>query len=304
MGSLTRNLFGGSKSTPSQQQNQSGFIALPQDLQDYYRGILSATSNVAADPNQYFRPADLSATELQARDMMNPENIQGSIQKYLNPFQSRIEEDINRQFRAPQSALTQRASEAGAFGGSRQREGEADLERARLDAMAGASANQYNNAYNQLQAGIQQLLGFGGFERDLDLQQRQATPSALGFASEIFAPLLGTSSGTSIGANTKTTSGAVNDIAKIGGLFSSIFSPSTAAVAASDIRIKENIVRVGEENGYPIYEFNYINKPEIRYSGVMAQDVEKIMPEAVVEKDGIKMVDYAMIGLEMREVAC
>lgn len=76
-----------------------------------------------------------------------------------------------------------------------------------------------------------------------------------------------------------------------------------AGVAAfSDIRLKENIEHVGEQNGYPIYEFNYINIPEKRYSGVMAQDVEKVMPEAVVESEGMKMVNYDMIGVEMREV--
>jgi len=34
----------------------------------------------------------------------------------------------------------------------------------------------------------------------------------------------------------------------------------------------------------------------------MAQDVEKIMPEAVIEQDGIKMVNYDMIGVKMRAV--
>ena len=61
---------------------------------------------------------------------------------------------------------------------------------------------------------------------------------------------------------------------------------------ASDIRIKENISQVGSlDNGLPVYLFNYKgNKtPQI---GLMAQDVEKVNKDAVVEIDGIKRVYY------------
>ena len=71
----------------------------------------------------------------------------------------------------------------------------------------------------------------------------------------------------------------------------------------SDRRLKENIEFVGEENGFPTYKFNYINVPEKVFIGVMAQDVEKIMPEAVGETEGYKTVNYGMIGVNMREAA-
>lgn len=60
---------------------------------------------------------------------------------------------------------------------------------------------------------------------------------------------------------------------------------------------------LARKRGFPIYEFNYINIPEKTYTGVMAQDVEKIMPEAVFESEGFKKVNYDMIGIEMREVS-
>ena len=65
-----------------------------------------------------------------------------------------------------------------------------------------------------------------------------------------------------------------------------------ATYALSDIRVKENISQVGSlDNGLPVYLFNYKgNKtPQI---GLMAQDVEKVNNEAVVEIDGIKHVYY------------
>jgi hypothetical protein len=69
----------------------------------------------------------------------------------------------------------------------------------------------------------------------------------------------------------------------------------------SDIRFKENINLIGEEKGFNIYHFNYIGDDKI-YSGVMAQEVEQIMPDAISELNGVKYVNYDMLGLECKEV--
>jgi hypothetical protein len=74
---------------------------------------------------------------------------------------------------------------------------------------------------------------------------------------------------------------------------------------ASDIRMKENIEQVGWlPNGLPVYTYEY--KSEFKddpfaghgkHIGVMAQEVEKIMPEAVItRKDGYKMVNYGALN--------
>ena len=71
---------------------------------------------------------------------------------------------------------------------------------------------------------------------------------------------------------------------------------------AIDISLKENVEFVGEENGHKIYHFNYKGKPE-RYRGVMAQDVIKYKPEAVLRRaDGMLVVDYSVLGLEMTQI--
>ena len=70
---------------------------------------------------------------------------------------------------------------------------------------------------------------------------------------------------------------------------------------ASDIRVKEDIVYVEDQNGFRMYEFNYIGDDQ-RYLGVMAQEVEKTHPEAVIEIDGIKRVYYDRLGLEMKKI--
>lgn len=76
---------------------------------------------------------------------------------------------------------------------------------------------------------------------------------------------------------------------------------SLAAFAFSDARLKENIVKVGEKPDYGIYEFNYKGDPQ-RYRGVMAHEIQKVRPDAVIEFNGYKAVNYAAIGEQMEAV--
>jgi hypothetical protein len=66
-----------------------------------------------------------------------------------------------------------------------------------------------------------------------------------------------------------------------------------AALFFSDIRLKDDVERVGTLNdGIPIYRYRYKGRPETQI-GVMAQDVEQTRPDAVLEHpSGFKMVDY------------
>lgn len=74
-----------------------------------------------------------------------------------------------------------------------------------------------------------------------------------------------------------------------------------APIIASDIRVKENISKVGLENGFNIYDFNYIGDPR-RFRGVMADEVEMARPDAVTTINGIKHVYYDKIGIKFQEV--
>jgi hypothetical protein len=69
-------------------------------------------------------------------------------------------------------------------------------------------------------------------------------------------------------------------------------------IAASDIRVKENINKVGtSSSGTNVYRWNYIGSPQ-RYQGVIAQEV----PWACIDKDGIKYVDYSKVDVDFQEV--
>jgi hypothetical protein len=68
----------------------------------------------------------------------------------------------------------------------------------------------------------------------------------------------------------------------------------------SDSRLKENVTRIGTtRHGLPFYTFSYRGRPEV-YAGVMAQDVLKVMPDAVSLSDnGYYAVDYGKLKLRM-----
>lgn len=73
----------------------------------------------------------------------------------------------------------------------------------------------------------------------------------------------------------------------------------------SDKRLKENIVKIGRENGINVYEFEYKDKRfgSGRYRGVMAQEVQHKYPDAIFEHDGYMAVDYSKLPVKMERVA-
>jgi hypothetical protein len=69
---------------------------------------------------------------------------------------------------------------------------------------------------------------------------------------------------------------------------------------ASDVRLKRDIERVGElGSGIALYRFRYLWSDEV-FVGVMAQEVLRIAPEAVIrESSGFMSVDYTRLGTRM-----
>lgn len=130
------------------------------------------------------------------------------------------------------------------------------------------------------QAGQQQLgMGLGSIG--------SATP-------QMINPDVGVNVGMAQRAN-KVQAGAAGAQAKAG-WSSGIWSGIGSAIG-SDASIKEEISPTGEatQDGIPIYTYRYIGDKQ-RYRGVMAQDVQRIKPEAVVQDDsGYLAVDYSKL---------
>jgi hypothetical protein len=80
--------------------------------------------------------------------------------------------------------------------------------------------------------------------------------------------------------------------AQMGGLFQ---LGAAAIPLLSDRRVKTDVKRIGAtDGGLPVYTFRYIGSP-VTQMGVMADEVETVIPEAVVEIGGVLHVDYARI---------
>ena len=98
--------------------------------------------------------------------------------------------------------------------------------------------------------------------------------------------------------------GSVKSITRGGG--SGVFNDGMSGmgmVMMSDPRAKQNIIEVGRDpRGFGLYLFDY--RPEFRSAhgsgrqfGVMADEVERVMPAAViVAADGYRRVDYSLLG--------
>ena len=76
------------------------------------------------------------------------------------------------------------------------------------------------------------------------------------------------------------------------------FLTETAGTAASvaflsDRRFKKNIKKIGKYKSLNVYSFDYLDGQHA--VGVMADEVEKIIPEAVININGIKYVKYGML---------
>ncbi len=70
----------------------------------------------------------------------------------------------------------------------------------------------------------------------------------------------------------------------------------------SDSRLKENIVHLCKTAiGLPLVAFNYKGRKE-RYVGTLAEDVQKIRPDAVGERDGYLTVRYDLLDLPFYEL--
>jgi hypothetical protein len=192
--------------------------------------------------------------------------------------------------------INQYATQAGQQGSNRSFLGASDVEQQRLNQIGTFKQDQYNTALNQIlnnltgtrQQDIQNLLTQGELESTIPYRDLGTFGNLLG--------VIPSSTGTTGYETTPGKSGsAITGAMNVGKILSGIGS------IFSDINLKENIIKVGEKNGYNIYEFNYKGDNR-RFRGVIAQEVQEKMPEAVVEKDGYLAVDYSKLGFDMEEV--
>lgn len=99
--------------------------------------------------------------------------------------------------------------------------------------------------------------------------------------------------------------GQVRSLTQVQTSGSSEGSSGSGVMKPSDRRLKERIVRIGTHPlGIGLYLFDYEASYKAthgsgRQFGVMADEVEKVMPRAVsMDAAGYQVVDYAMLGID------
>jgi len=170
-------------------------------------------------------------------------------------------------------------------------------------------ADMYTNAYNQAQQRAVQSgqlypsimsapLNMYGAMGDVGAQRRAMTQGTMDsdmarYQYEATAPqqqlanYMKMVTGNYGGTTTQTSPGpsALDQIGQVAGI---------ASMFMSDIRIKENIKPDGTWKGHNVYTYNFKGS-NTRSRGVMAQEIEITRPDAVMEIEGIKHVNYGVL---------
>ena len=281
--------------TPFQQYSSdpNAFVAPLNEEQQAATGQTNQYANAAQPAINY------------AQQGFTPEGFQQGVQGYMNPFlqnaMGATAAQMNNINQQEQQKMIGSAIGAGAFGGDRANIGLGNLENQQNLAMSqtlGQMANQgYQNAAQNYMTGLGQIGNLGIQGQQAGLQGAQAMMGAGTLGQQT------TQAGKSAMYNQFQQQQAypfqvaqflANIAEGTGALSGSTTTQTSPQSFFSDVRLKEDIKQVGTaHNGLPIYTFKYKgDNTEQTHIGYMAQDVEKVHPEAVGESHGFKTVDY------------
>jgi len=295
--------------TPFQQYstNPNAFVAPLNEQQQ------AGVSNI----NQYAgaaQPAYSAAMQgtAQAYGGLTPQGFQQGVAGYMNPFVNQAMgataaqlQNVNQQ---QQQQLLGNTIQQGAFGGDRGNIAQAALMNQQNLALGNTLSNMasqgYQNAAQNYLAGTAQQgalanqlgnLGTGAQTAGLAGAQAQIGAGTLGQQTQQAGLTALYNQFLQQQAYPFQTAQFLANIAEGTGALSGSTTTTTQPMPFfSDRRLKEDIKRIGEtDEGLPIYKFKYKGDPsEQTHVGFMADEVEKIHPEAVGESHGYKTVDY------------
>lgn len=281
--------------SPEQQQLYNKFTQGQNTLADTAIGRLGNLQQNFAQP--FSLRNDPTTTDYGTQVNQARDAAYGAATHYLDP-----------QFADQKSALdAQLANQGLSAGGEAYEKAQAGFGRERAQAYDQARALSFNQGLQAQNQGFNQGLQGAGLQF-AEYNQPLSTYNALMTGSQPTNPTFGNVPQVNQ-ANTDVAgiqqNGYNNQMSRynaqqqgINNLFSLGGSLGGAAIMASDRRLKRDIKRVGATSqGIPVYEFRYIwDSHEVRHRGVMADEIRKIMPEAVVEINGFDHVDYSRIA--------
>lgn len=309
-------LFGksGSQQTSS---TPTGYESLSPEAQKVYTQSLQGAQGLTA---QNFAPAATTPEQLKAAQYFStpvsavtPEQFQAGISTYTNPFEEQVLKntinDLNTEAQGGYRDIASLASDAGGFGSNRRGLLESELQKNLLKTVGDISASSrsanFENAAGRTLADIGQVRSMNqqnmGSLFDIGTQFQANNTAAQQAPAQLQRYLADLATMLKGGGQTTQTP----DYGLLGHPFVQSFAQGAGqgagAAAASDSRLKENIKKVGNENGFNIYEWNYLDN-KTKWRGVMADEVLRTRPDAIVSIKGFLHVIYDKLGLKMELV--
>ena len=274
---LASNLLNGGGATAQAPNLQSGLSTLQSQLTPYANGSMignnpalqAQLAQIASDTtnqvNGQFAAAgrDFSGANQQAL-------ARGIAQGEAPVIAAQYNQDVANQMNAANSLYGAQNSTSGLLSGLTQQ--------GLTNQLQGVTSSQ--DALNAQNYTPQQQLALAQLAQSIPAQN-------LSLLAQIGVPIAGLgsqSTGQSQGSQTMSGAQQFGDIA--GGI------SNLLKYVPSDRRLKEDIAPVGALfDGTPVYGYRYKGAPAY-HIGLLAQDVEKIAPHAVIEINGYRAVDY------------
>lgn len=282
------------------------------NYQPYTAPVLNPRSEISDRADELTRNMAMQGSQsLQGANAYNTSVLQGNFLN-ANPYLDKTFDmaskrvgDAYRTGTAPQIAASH--SLAGRYGSGAQRKTESDARNQFGDTLNNLATQIYGGAYNTERGAMENAAGrapalnqadyYGanqlarqGAVRDAYFDQAATRQYQQWRDNQTLPYQYG---GTTSGSGTQQQPYYGNSPFETALGLGSVIAPF---FLGSDRRLKKDIKRIGRlKNGLPLYAFKYKwGGPET--IGVMADEVEKVIPGAVMEIGGYKHVNYAMLG--------
>lgn len=281
---------------------------LPREAYDFYAPQLMSATPYGYDPAQSSEFANLWAQ--QGPQMFNYANqVMQTGFDPQNALYDRTAERVQNQMRSSQGA---RGIQMSPHGAGLENEGMAnfniDWENQQLQRQALASqaaAQLFGQGGQAIQGGVQL-----GQEVPRDIATYAGMLQQLGMGA--YAPQMwgGQQYANMFGQGNQAQQGAYQGQLKAhelnenssnsfwGGIGNLAGSLGSAAIMASDRRVKTNVKKIGNDpRGWGIYSFDYLGDPGNTNIGYMADEVVLFRPDAVItDPSGLQLINYALLA--------
>lgn len=216
LSSLSGLLGGGSKSKSSD-SSQSGWALLPSEIQNAYKNYANSVNTQIPNVTSAYTPMQLTTGEQSALNSLTQgytptaQSLSSDVSMFMNPYQSYVEDPVNRSASSDYSILKQDLGASGQLGSNRQRLGANDIEQTRLSTIGNLRQNAYNTAMSnvlnnlipQRQQDAQNALVAGTYQRDIYNATQQAPITGLQQLGSALG-ILPTSGGSTSSGTSKT----------------------------------------------------------------------------------------------------